>query len=332
MRRSINKKILVLICILVLVVSNLTACGNANTSSASSGSLKLLFVCNDVTGDDFLTLLADAMFEAGDSNGVTVDTAYSDNSVEEQMDQIAAAKSDGYDAIICRLTDVSTALQAEVAADGLPIVFINAAPDEDRLEANQYIYVGSPENTAGRLQAEHVWNALGNPSSVNAVMMMGESIHPGAIARSAGVEEYFKDNGVEVNFVFKDYANWSEDTAHDFFDIFLDTNQDYDCVFCNNDSMAVGVISAMEENGIDPTQIPVAGSDGTSAGCELIEEGKLLYSGYQSASGQGTKAVESAIALVNSGTIEDIEGVSDDNIYVWVPYEAITNSNVSSYK
>ena len=332
MTKTIIGKITAIACSLALTVTSLTGCGLTGTSGSGAGGMKFLFVCNDVEGDDFLTLLSNATVAAGSENGVTVDTAYSNNSVEEQMQQIADAKSGGYSAIICRLTDVSTALQAEVAADGLPIIFVNSSPDDDRLEASKYVYVGSPEDTAGQLQAEAVWNALGKPSSVKAVMMMGESIHPAAIARTQGVADYFEDNGVKVEYVFKDYADWSDTKAHDYFQTFLGTKKEYDCVFCNNDSMAVGVISCMEENKIDPSTIPVAGSDGTAAGCQLIADGKMLYSGFQSAEGQGTKAIESAIAIVRSGSIKKVEGAADDHKYVWVPYEAITKDNVSKYQ
>ena len=329
------KRIFSISIILVLTMSLLAGCATSSSgsSSGSGNGLKVLFVCRDISTDSFLTSFNDSLMDVAAANGVTVDTAFSDSSsVEEQMLQIADAKDGGYDAIICVLTDVSTALQAEVSTGDIPIVFVNSSPDDDCLDAEKYVYVGSPETETGNMQAEYVWNALGKPSTVNAVMMMGQEGHPAVIARTQGVSDFFKENGVTVNFVFQDYASWATDTAQEKFDIFLKTNQSYDCVFCNNDSMALGVVQSMKSHGIDPKSIPIAGSDGTTDGCQMIEDGYMIYSGYQSAQGQAEKSIEAVIALKTQGSIKDVDGVNETGYTIDVPYEAITKDNVASYK
>jgi inositol transport system substrate-binding protein len=253
-------------------------------------------------------------------------------SVDEQVKQVRDAASSGFDIIICNLVDSETVLQVEVAAGDLPVVFINAQPEEDKLEAGKYIYVGSNETDAAYFQAEYVWNALGKPSSMNIAVFSGQPGHPAAVSRTAGVRDYFKQNNVNVTYVFNDTAYWDTDKAYEEFLIFLKTDQPFDAVICNNDSMAIGVVRAMQEKGYDLSKIPVVGVDATDGGCDSIREGGMQFTVYQSAVGQGAAAIEASIALVKHRSASEVDGVTEDGLYVWVPYIPVDSSNVNSFK
>ena len=43
-------------------------------------------------------------------------------------------------------------------------------------------------------------------------------------------------------------------------------------------------------------------------------------------------AVKAAIALGSGGTTQGMEGLSDDGLYVWVPFEKVDSSNVADYQ
>ena len=105
-----------------------------------------------------------------------------------------------------------------------------------------------------------------------------------------------------------------------------------DAVFCNNDTMALGVISGMKKYGLDYTKIPVCGVDATADGCESISSGEMAFTVLQSAAGQGASAVKAAIALGSGGTIEGIDYATEDHKCIYVPFEAVDASNVSQYK
>ena len=192
------------------------------------------------------------------------------------------------------------------------------------------MYVGSYEIDAGTMQAEYVWNKLGKPSSLNIVLFQGEPTHPAAAKRTKAVKQYFKKAGVTANFVFNDTAYWDTQKAADEFKLFLKTGQPYDCVICNNDSMAVGVVQAMKELGIDTSSIPVVGIDATEEGCQSILDGGMQFTVYQSAKGQGAACVDAAIALAKKGTTKDVQYVTDDLRYVWVPFEPVDKNNAGS--
>ena len=193
------------------------------------------------------------------------------------------------------------------------------------------MFVGSYEWDAGRYQAEYVWDKLGKPSSLNALIFMGQQGHSGTIGRTGAVKEFFRKNNVNANFVFCDYGSWSDEIAAAKFEIFMKTNQSFDAVFCNNDTMALGIVEAMKKHGFSTEEIPVCGVDATADGCQSIIDGGMQFTAYQSASGQGEMSIQTAIALATVGTAKNVNGITEDGTIVWVPFEKVTIDNVKNY-
>ena len=311
----------------------LTGCGSSSGGESSSGGggkgVKAFY--SGPNPDDFKTLLMNALQSAAQAEGVTLDMGDPCGTTNEQVEQIKNAAAAGYDTIICLPVDRATALQLEVTAGDIPIVYVNACPDEQYLKPNKYMAVSSYEMNAGEYQAEYVWNKLGKPSSLDIVILRGELTHNAAVSRSVSVKNWFRANGVSANVVFDDTANWGTEEAEEVFNIFLKTNQNFDAVFCNNDGMALGVVEAMKKAGYDLNKIPVVGVDATAGGCQSIVDGEMQFTVYQSAKGQGEKAIQLAAALATKGTADGIEGLSEDGFYIWVPFEKVDPSNVKDY-
>ncbi|QFJ54637.1 substrate-binding domain-containing protein [Pseudobutyrivibrio xylanivorans] len=324
------KKLLVILLTVILTAGVILAgCGSSSGGGGSAGGKKFLY--SGPPSDTFKQLLMDNIAAAGSAAGVTVDFGEPCESVKAQVDQFKQAVSAGYDAIICLPVDRSTALQLETVAGDLPIIYVNACPDEQFLKENKYIAVSSYEMNAGEYQAEYVWNKLGKPSSMNIVILRGELTHNASVQRSVSVKNWLRKNGVELNVVFDDTANWSVDEAADVMNLVMKIGQPFDCVFCNNDDMAIGACHALKAKGYDLNKVPVVGVDATTAGCQSIVDGEMQFTVYQSAKGQGEKAIETAIALTTKGSADGIEGLSEDGFYVWVPFEKVDATNVKDY-
>ncbi|WP_034444153.1 substrate-binding domain-containing protein [Butyrivibrio sp. AE2032] len=326
------KRIIGCILVGILMCTTIMGCGASSSKGsggASGAGAKILFLIPDVN-DTFRNTLAEAIKAAASQQGVTLDYVETGGSVEFEANQVAGAKAAGYDAIILRPADGSTALQMNVASNGLPIIYVNNQPADEHLTANKYIYVGSNESDAGRYQGEYVLQKLGNPKSLNVIIFQGEAGHSATIARTASVKKALKDGGCNANYVFVDSANWSDVEAREKFAIFMKTGQSVDAIFCNNDTMALGAVEGLKDFGLDYTKIPVTGVDATADGCASILAGEMAFTVLQDAKGQGAAAVQAAAVLGKGGDLSSVEGVSEDKKFVWVPFAPVDKSNAAS--
>lgn len=327
------KKKIGICAILITMCLAFTACGgNAGGSaggSASGKGMKALLTISDGT-DAFRATLVAAAQEAADNCGMEIEVVDAAGSSETQMNHIKEATD--ADVIICALCDSSTAQQMEALAGDKPIVFINSCPDEDYLEADHYVYVGSDEAVAGSLQAQYVLDKFSEKDTLNIAIIKGEITHSATKGRTQANKATLEASGKTINYVFEDYADWSTDVAENMFDLLLKTGQEIDAVLCNNDSMAVGIVQSAEKNGLNFEELPILGVDATEDGLAYIEEGKLACTIFQPAVGQGEAAIQAAIQLVNGDSITTLDGAEENGLYVWVPFEQVTASNVGDYK
>ncbi len=324
------KKIkLLFICVLCLcMVSGCT--GSTSNTGSSNGKIRIYLTLSQA--DAFRTSLVNAALEEAEKQGVEIISEDAGGVLETQVQHIKNAAAEGYDVILCNPVNTDTALELEDLAGDIPIVFFNSCPEDKRLKANKYVYVGSNDEDAGRYQAEYILDKGSNKSEINVVIMQGELGHSATSARTNSLIKELMESGKNVNIVFKDTADWDQAIAKDMFNTFLTTNQQCDFVACNNDTMALGVIESMKENNISPSSMPVLGVDATSEGCNSISAGDMVFTVMQPAKGQGEYAIKAAVALAQGKSISDIEGASDDNKYIYVPFEKVTTENVSNYK
>ena len=327
MVKLIRKTTIILI-IMSMLMTMLAGCGG---SSGDGGKAKILWAIHDES-DTFLAVITEAMQKKAAESGVTLDVVSCQGDPQVQKEQLEKAASSGYDAIICRVADKAMTLQMEIAAGDVPIVFINNEPGKEFLKADKYVYVGSFEEDAGTFQADYIWNGLGKPKSLNVIILKGEQGHAAVAGRTNAVKRYFRDNGVNANYVFCDFAAWSDTEAYNRLDVFKKTGQDFDCIIANNDPMAVGAIQWMKDNGFDTHKKLVAGIDCTAAGAQAVEDGDLYMTVLQDTAGQGTAAIEGAMALASGKSISTVEGSTDDKCYIWVPFVPVDKSNVAQYK
>ncbi len=304
--------------------------GACSSTDASAGKgIKILFTMNEM--DTFRQTLADAAQKAASGYGGSLDVEDAQGVIENQTGQMQKAVTEGYDAILCSPIDTDTVPELKASSGDLPVIFVNSCPKEKELVKGEYIYVGSSEEVAGEYQAEYVLDKLADKDEINVVLLKGPAGHSATGGRTKGVKKALAASGKKINYVFDDHADWSADRAQELFEVFLRTGNEADCVICNNDAMALGVVEACKKNHIDPGSLLILGVDATADGCAAIQNGEMAFTVYQSGAGQGQAAVDAAAALVSGSSTEKIEGASKDGKYVWVPFEKVDASNVAQY-
>ncbi len=323
-----KRKISILLTTIMMFVI-ISGCGLKNNSSENK-NVKILFSVSDAS-DSFRSILTESAKSYAGSQNIDLTVVDEANSIEKQVAHMKEAVSGGYDVIICAPVDPNTTLQLKKAAEGLPIVFINSAPNDSLLEKNRYIYVSSDEKLAGQYQTEYIIDYLKNKNDIKVVLFKGEKEHSATVGRTKAVKQTFKEKGINAEYVFEDNANWSRQKTKEMFNVFLTTGRKFDCVICNNDEMALGVIDSFRENKIDPSSIPIVGIDAIGNACNAVADGSMKLTVYQDAKGQSKSAVQAAIELGSGGTLSNIENMTNDGKYIWVPFEKVDKNNVKQY-
>ncbi len=323
-----RKKLGILLSVVMIGMLALTGCGS-DSGVASNKDIKILLVLNQM--DSFRETLVAAARNTAEAEGVQLDFKDAEGSIEKQVNYLKSAEAEGYNVILCSPVSAETVVELKASAGDIPIVFINSCPDEKQLKEGKYVYAGSDEYVAGQFQAEYVLDRLAGRQEINVVLLKGEKAHSATNGRTKGVKQTLESSGKTINYVFEDYADWNQELSKHLFETFLRTGSPVDCVLCENDSMALGVIEACKEANIDLGTLPVLGVDATADGCAAIKNGEMAFTVCQSGAGQGEAAVKAAIQFAKGESVDSLEGVSEDGKYVWVPFEKVDSTNVSQY-
>ncbi len=279
--------------------------------------------------DNFLTVLRNGIQEMADGmDGVDVQIEDAQNDVARQLDQINNFVASGVDAIIVNPVDTSAtqAMTDAAAAAGVPLVFVNRQPiNVDTLPDNQ-AFVASNEIESGTLETFEICKMLraqGLGGGAKAYVLMGELSNQAAVQRTKDVEDILgidMCNFIEV--IDQQTANWSREQANSLMTNWLSSGEEFHAVIANNDEMALGAIQAMKAAGIDMADVVVGGVDATQDALAAMQAGDLDVTVFQNAAGQGSGALNAAIALANG---EDVEQK------VYIPFELVTPANIDDY-
>lgn len=279
--------------------------------------------------DNFLTVLRNGMIETAEGmEGIDIQVEDARNDVARQLDQINNFIASGVDAIIVNPVDTSAteAMSAAAEAAGIPLVYVNRQPINVETLPNNQAFVASDERESGTLQTIEqcrLWAEAGLETA-NIYIMMGELSNQAAVQRTQDIFDVIEAGNcaVELNILDQQTANWSRNEAQDLMTNWLSTGDPFDGLIANNDEMAIGAIQAMLAAGIDMGTVVIGGIDATQDALAAMGAGQLDVTVFQDAAGQGSGALEAAIALAAG---EDVDQI------VYIPFQLVTPANIGDY-
>ena len=322
--------------------------------------------------DTYITSVRTALDKALTDAGITFQNFDGNSNQTTQNEQIDTAIVQGCNLLVVNIVtsgsvDASQAIVDKASAAGVPVIFFNRAVEGDEDEGkvlgsyDKCAFVGTDAPEAGHMQGEMIGNYLvenfdtvdlNGDGKISYAMFMGQLGNVEAIYRTQyGVEdankvlvengkpelEYFDASNTDCYQVDQD-GNWSATAANNYMNTNLaqyneENGNMIELIICNNDGMAEGAISALNDKGYnlgteDCTTIPVFGVDATDAAKQLIADGKMTGTIKQDAEGMANGI---AHLVGNVGTGKELMAETEDfNISekvsnkIFIPYAAYT--------
>ncbi len=323
-------------------------------------------------GDTYIASVRTALDAQLDEMGVAYQDYDGNNNQTTQNEQIDTAIQTGANVLVVNIVtsgsvDASSQIVDKAKAADIPVIFFNRAVETDEEEGkvlgsyDKCAFVGTDAPEAGHMQGAMVGQYvvdnfdaidLNGDGKISYAMFMGQLGNVEAIYRTQyGVEdanavleeagkpalEYFDASNTDCYQVDQD-GNWSATAANNYMTTNLtqyneENGNMIELVICNNDGMAEGAISALNDKGYntgaaDAKMIPVFGVDATDAAKQLIADGKMTGTIKQDAEGMAAciadltkNAGSGQEVMANTDSYNISENVSNK---IYIPYGIYT--------
>ncbi|WP_299777446.1 sugar ABC transporter substrate-binding protein [uncultured Roseobacter sp.] len=218
---------------------------------------------------------------------------------ESQINAVENFITQGVDAIVVAPADSKAMVRPLKRAMEAGIVVINfdVALDEGakKQQGVDLAFVG-PDNRGGaKMAGDALGSALGEGAKV--VIIEGNPGADNATQRRLGFEDAVAEH--KLNLLDSRTAHWETEEANQVFATMLTANPDIQGVMAANDSMAIGVVKALESAG--RSDIKVVGFDAIPAVLPMIEDGRLLASVDQFGQEMAANSIDLALDVLAGG-------------------------------
>ena len=316
--------------------------GDAASAAASAAGVDLKDAKVGISiyqfSDNFMTLYRTELVrymvdELGFSEeNITVQDGKNDQA--EQTNQINNFITSGVDVMILNLVQSSSAAQVTDTcnAAGIPVVYINRQPDEsesDRWTKDgiKATYIGADARQSGTFQGEEIAETankgdINGDGKVSYIMIQGDPENIDAQYRTEFSVKALQDAGMETEELLLQRGDWDQAKGQQITqDALTQFGDQVEVVFCNNDSMALGALQAIQAAGrVIGEDIYLVGVDALTDAVQNIVDGKFTGTVFNDYFGQAQGAAELAVKFLNG---EEVDAVN------MVDYVKVTADNAA---
>ena len=312
-------------------------------------------------GDTYISSVRAALDSALDAAGVSYQDYDSNNSQTTQSEQVTTALAQGATVLVVNLVDTGSDDAAKnifCQSNGVPVIFFNRSVSEEAVtSSDKCVFVGTDYEMAGHMQGEMIGNYLvenydtldlNGDGTISYVMFKGQEGNAEADARTQYGQEdadaileaagkpalSFYDSANSNKYLVDQAGAWSSAAATEYMQTLMSQYSEangnmVELVIANNDEMAIGAITALQNAGYNKegaTVIPVFGVDATDAAKDAISAGSMIGTIKQDADGMANTIA--TIAQNYMGGKEAFDGVEAENVVgTWrvnIPYATYT--------
>lgn len=280
-------------------------------------------------------------FESDDLE-VTVTVRDAAGSQRTQDDQVKEMLDAGCNVLCVNLVDRADPSEIiDLARErDIPIIFFNREPvAEDLMQQDGLYYVGAEAEESGIMQGELAVDAIrqndridrNKDGKIQHVVLEGEAGHQDAIIRTENAVETLKSNGIALEKLSYQIANWNRAQAQNRMEQMIGQYQNkIELVLANNDDMALGAMDAYRKLNYTESALPVFfGIDGTDVGLQAVRDGKMAGTVYNDKEGQAEAMAKLAVAAATGEGMEDIE--FENEKYIYLPYQKVTPDQIDEF-
>lgn len=267
-------------------------------------------------GNEFIVQLKEGMEAKAGELGVKIIFTDAETNASTQVQQVENFIVQEVDAIILNPVETDASSPAVVKAQeaGIPIINVNSVTS-----TQPDAFVGSRDEDSAEIAINFIAEKLSKKGNI--VMMRGNPGQSAEVKRGQGALDTLK-NYPDMELIAEQTAKWSRDQSLTLMQNWLQTYQgEIDGVFAQNDEMAMGALKALEDAGVSD-DIILVGIDAIADALQAVKDGRLDATVYQSATGQGGGAVETAVKIIKGESYEK---------EVMIPFELVTPDNVDEY-
>ena len=331
----------VLFCVGMLV---LCSCGKGEDETEGKKYIGVAYYNqSDTFLNELLDSFRDQLKELQGQNMETVvmirDAAGSQRTQDDQVKELIDAGCDVLCVNLVDRADPSEIIDLAREQD-VPIIFFNREPvAEDLMQWESLYYVGAEAEESGRMQGELAADAIRADSQIDKnkdgkiqyVVLEGEAGHQDAIIRTETVVETLISQGIELEKLSYQIANWNRAQAENRMEQLIGQyHSQIELVLANNDDMALGALDAYRKLNYTESALPAFfGIDGTDEGLEAVMDSEIAGTVYNDKEGQAGAMARLSLALLTGKGMDEIEFQKERCIYL--PYEKVTEGNVSEF-
>ena len=298
--------------------------------------------------DAYISLVRQSLEEIQKENEGNVQFTFydgnNDQSIQnESLDKLLEQKD--VDLFLLNLVDTKSTKEAinKIKENNTPVLLFNREPvDIEAVKSYKKAYfLGTDAEEAGILQGKILINAWNSNKQIidknkdnimQYIMLMGESDNLEAIERTKHSVSTINSAGIKTQELALKVCNWNEEEGKNATKaLLLQFGNKVEVIISNNDSMAIGAISALQEQGYnkgDKTKtIPVVGIDAIPEAQELIKQGIMTGSVLQDPSAMAKALYTVGMNLVyNKNPLDGTEYKFDyTGVAIRLPYEEYTH-------
>lgn len=303
------------IIISILIVSFSNSCENKTKSTALTRETtqkkpRIALIMKSLANEFFKTMEEGAKkhhLQNSEKYELIVEGIKDELDINRQVQLVELMMNRRVDAIVIAPADSKALIPVckRALEQGIVVVNIDNKFDEDILKQNnvKIPFVGPDNRKGAKMVGLYLAEKLTPGDEV--AIINGVPTAYNAVQRRLGFLDAINEKGLKL--VADENADWEMSRANQVVSALMTEKPNIKGIFCANDSMALGAISALKSSGM-LGKVLVVGFDNISAANELVQKGELLATADQHADLLAVYGIEYALKCLTTGqTPEDME-------------------------